>query len=498
MNANATILVVDDTPANVRLLVGLLKDQGYTVRPARSGQHALTVAQTNPVDLLLLDIKMPEMDGYEVCRRLKAQETTHDIPIIFLSALNDTFDKVKAFEVGGVDYITKPFQPEEVLARVETHLSLRRMHRQLQHHNTQLQHQKAQLQHQKTQLQQEIAERKRVEDALREANATKDTFFSIIAHDLRSPFTALLGSADLAIISFESPNQEELKNHIVQIKTSAEAVYALLRNLLTWSCIQRGVMDYQPINFLLCRLIEEVCYVLASSAKHKQIVLDAHIPEAMMGYADPNMVNTVMRNLVSNALKFTFPGGSIAISAQQRETAVDISVSDTGMGIPEDMLPNVFRVDVKTTTIGTNGERGTGLGLPLCKDLIEKNGGTIRVTSTPGQGTIFILTIPSPSKSLQDDMHTVHEYSGETAPEPHQMSHASVITSETLSATIARLPQAWQTELRHAAETLDLEAVTSIIERIRPQDELLADALTRIVQQYQFNILQETFERMES
>ncbi len=150
--ANANILVVDDTPANLQLLVGLLKDRGYTVRPAPSGKHALAVAQTQAIDVILLDIMMPEMDGYEVCHRFKAQETTKDIPIIFLSALNDTFNKVKAFEVGGVDYITKPFQAEEVLARVKTHLTIRRLQQELEARKQELEARKQELEVRKQEL----------------------------------------------------------------------------------------------------------------------------------------------------------------------------------------------------------------------------------------------------------------------------------------------------------------------------------------------------------
>ncbi len=508
MPTHANILVVDDTPANLRLLVRLLKNQGYTVLPAPSGKHALEVARSQAIDVVLLDIMMPEMDGYEVCRRLKAQEATRDIPILFLSALNDPFDKVKAFDVGGVDYITKPFQAEEVLARVETHLSLRRMHQRVQDYNTQLR------EHQE-QLRQEIAERKRTGDALREANATKDTFFSIIAHDLRSPFTALLGHTELALSSFETLRAEEVKNHITQIKTSAEAVYALLGNLLAWVRVQRGMIDYQPIDFPLHQLIEEVFQFLASSAEHKQIVLDAHIPATIMVHADRNMLNTVIRNLVSNALKFIYPGGSITISARQRGTTVAIAVSDTGTGIPEAMLPNVFRVDIKTTSIGTDGEQGTGLGLPLCKDLIEKNGGRIRVKSTPGQGATFELTLPcspdschTPRMSSEQILVTegtsplpagvpsssARTHAVQEPSKPRHTPHAPVMTGETLQAALARLPKTLQAELRHAAEMLDLETITHIVERIRPHDELLAETLATFVRRYQFYIIQEALE----
>ncbi len=145
MTTKANILVVDDTPANLRLLAELLKERGYTVRPVLSGKHALRVTQTEAVDVILLDIRMPHMDGYEVCRRIKAQEATRDIPILFLSALNDIFDKVKAFEVGGVDYITKPFQVEEVLARVKTHLTLRTLQKALEEKNVRLEEKNVQL-----------------------------------------------------------------------------------------------------------------------------------------------------------------------------------------------------------------------------------------------------------------------------------------------------------------------------------------------------------------
>jgi len=138
MKRNANILIVDDTPANLRLLMNLLHEQGYKVRPAPSGKHALDVVQDAAIDLILLDILMPEMDGYEVCGRLKAQDSTRDIPVIFLSALNETFNKMKAFDMGGVDYVTKPFEAKEVLARVKTHLTIRALQQELEARNREL------------------------------------------------------------------------------------------------------------------------------------------------------------------------------------------------------------------------------------------------------------------------------------------------------------------------------------------------------------------------
>ena len=155
--ARADILIVDDTPANLRLLAGILAEQGYKIRPASNGQMALLAAQAQPPDLVLLDIMMPEMDGYQVCRMLKANERTRDIPVIFISALDETLDKVTAFLIGGVDYITKPFQVEEVLARVETHLTIARLHRELQHKNQELARQNLELQQRNAELQEALA-----------------------------------------------------------------------------------------------------------------------------------------------------------------------------------------------------------------------------------------------------------------------------------------------------------------------------------------------------
>jgi len=369
----SNILVVDDIRENLRLLYNLLTGHGYDVRPVSNGNRAISSAQFRPPDLILLDILMPEMDGYEVCKRLKADERTREIPVIFISALHETFDKVKAFEIGGVDYITKPFQEGEVLARVETHLSLRNMQKQLQTQNAQLQ---------------------RSDEALRQANASKDTFFSIIAHDLRSPFTALLGYAEIALHYLDKSSKEEMKEYITQIKSSAESLYALLENLLTWSRLQRGVMNYRPEDFSLNTIVEPIVSLFSSTAEQKQIRLCPRVPETIVVHADTNMISTVIRNLLSNALKFTETGGSITIAARQDAECIEVAVSDTGVGIPADKLPKLFRIDTKLTTTGTAGEKGTGLGLPLCKDLIEKNDGALWVESESGKGSTFRFTLP--------------------------------------------------------------------------------------------------------
>jgi signal transduction histidine kinase len=375
------ILVVDDKPDNLRLLMEILSESGYEVRPASDGEFALQSARSSPPDLILLDIKMPDMDGYAVCEQLKADECTRDIPVIFISALNEVVDKVKGFALGGVDYITKPFQADEVLARVQTHLTLRDLQKSLQEEITWRKHAEEELRELNHQLQ--------------EANASKDKFFSIIAHDLRNPFTSLIGLTEAIIEDFDIYGKDKIKVMISQLHTSSKTVYTLLTNLLEWSRLERGLIECVPEDILIADIAEQNIYLLKARIEHKQITPRNLIPKGTRAYADENMVNTIMRNLLSNALKFTESGGTIDVSLPHRnKNVVEIAVSDTGVGISEENMEKLFRIDAKFTTTGTAGEQGTGLGLILCKELVEKNGGTIRVESEVGKGTMFVFTLP--------------------------------------------------------------------------------------------------------
>jgi two-component system sensor histidine kinase/response regulator len=382
------ILIVDDTHANLRLLGKILATQDYVVRPVPNGELALSSTQASLPDLILLDIKMPGMSGYEVCERLKANEQTRYIPVIFISALDEVFDKVKAFSLGGVDYITKPFHPEEVIARVKTHLTLHTLRKQLQEQNSQ--------------LQQEILERKQVEATLRESeqqlrelNASKDKFFTIIAHDLKGPLSSLKDLSQLAEKNFNTKNPDILKDIILLQRTTTENLFKLLENLLTWSRIQRGMLAYEPQQIPLGILIAHNIDLFTAMADQKQLTLNNSMPEGIGVYADLNMVDTVIRNLISNAIKFTYPGGRIDISARYDERDVEIAVTDTGMGIDPEHLPKLFRIETKYKRLGTAHETGTGLGLILCKELIEKNHGRIWAESEVKQGSVFRFILPA-------------------------------------------------------------------------------------------------------
>ena len=369
----ATILIVDDNPVNLEMLFRYFEYSALKTLAAQDGESALLQIEHTRPDLILLDVLMPGFDGFETCRRLKANESTQDIPVIFMTALSATADKVKGFDVGGVDYITKPFQYEEVIARVNAHLTIRRQQQQLQEQTALLEEKNAQL---------------------KALNASKDKFFSIIAHDLKSPFAGLLVVANLIKENLERWNKDKIIHFADQLQESVDTLYALIENLLTWSRFQQGAMEYHPQYVKIQYIIARNVALLIHNAQQKQITLRNSVQEQIPAFIEVNMIDVVVRNLLSNAIKFTKPGGTVEISATHDENTLKVAISDTGIGIPEEILPNLFRIGVKTRQIGTGGERGTGLGLILCKEFIDQHGGTIRVESEVGRGSTFWFTLP--------------------------------------------------------------------------------------------------------
>ena len=360
------ILIVDDIPVNLQILSDILDDKGYRVREVLTGMLALQVAEKEKPDLILLDIMMPEMDGFEVCRRLKENQNLNDVPIIFISALNDTGDIVKAFNAGAADYITKPFRAEEVKARVATHLKIYEQKKELQEKGIQLQN----------------------------LNDEKDKFFSILSHDLRGPFNGFLGLTSVLTEGLEKMTQTDIHEIAVTMKNSATNIFRLLENLLEWSRLQRGMTVFDPTPILLMPMISESMYHILDSANNKEIKIKYEIPDLVV-LADEYMLASIVGNLASNAVKFTRKGGVITISARKEPgNMVDISVGDTGIGMSSQLISDLFRIDVQTNRKGTQGEPSSGLGLFLCKDFIEKHGGRIWVESETDKGSIFHFTLP--------------------------------------------------------------------------------------------------------
>ncbi|HEX2865421.1 MAG TPA: PAS domain S-box protein [Ignavibacteriales bacterium] len=238
------------------------------------------------------------------------------------------------------------------------------------------------------------------EKELQGSLSEKDRFFSIIAHDLKSPFNGLMGFTNLLMQDFEQFSSDEVKNFIVHINASVKNIYNLIENLLDWSRIQTGRMEFNPEALSLPGQVKPVFSLLKNNAITKGIKLEQHINRDIAVYADGKMLHCVLQNLISNAIKFTNPNGKITISANKENGHVKISVADTGVGIPKNSLDKLFKIDSNLSTEGTAHEKGTGLGLILCKEFIEKNRGSISVESSPNKGTTFTFTLPAATEEF--------------------------------------------------------------------------------------------------
>ncbi|NLX24296.1 MAG: response regulator [Phycisphaerae bacterium] len=408
---SGSILVVDDMIDNVRLLNGLLDERGYEVRSATDGVRALASVKAEPPDLILLDIRMPEMDGYEVCRRLKADPATADIPVIFLSAAKESFDKVEAFAAGGVDYVTKPFEAEEVLARVSTHLALSRLRRELKYANERLEEKvaerTAELADTNERLRQEIADRIRVEEerrTLQEMLHEAQKMEAIgqlaggVAHDFSNLLTVILGNLDIMLDRL--PDQSIVQNAASVIQDAAEQAVSVTRSLLAFA--RKLPCDKKPIRLrdvvqssyrMLRRLLPSAVEIVVEEAS-----------EPLWMEADPTQLQQVVLNLAINARDAMPDGGTLRISisagepprdpespqAAMKPPCVCLAVADTGMGMSEEVQMRLFEPFFSTKPRG----QGTGLGLAIVHGVVERHGGTIEITSEMGHGSSFRLWFP--------------------------------------------------------------------------------------------------------
>jgi two-component system, sensor histidine kinase and response regulator len=354
-----TILIVDDTPANLGVLVETLGAANYRVMVAEDGEEALAqTVQTEP-DLILLDVMMPGIDGFETCRRLKAREGTRDVPVLFMTALNETADKVKAFAAGGVDYITKPIEHEEALARVRTHLALRRLRKELE-----------------TQL------------------ALKERFMRMAGHDLRSPLCLILMAAELGRRQAARPGTPPPVKYLDNIAESATQMRRIIDTFLelrmpSGNGAAKGTVD---LNLLGDAVIRQH----APAAERKQITLAAELaPTLPLARCDAVLAYQAFANLTSNALKFTPPSGSVTLRTRAAGDRVRVEVHDTGPGVPAAERDQLFREHSRLSPRPTGGEESHGLGLSIVKHLIESQSGAVGAEFPNGSGSIFWFEVPT-------------------------------------------------------------------------------------------------------
>ena len=360
------ILIVDDVVSNVLLLKILLSNEKFQVCTANCGNMCIEQAKKEKPDLILLDVMMPDINGFDTAVILKKDPETQDIPIIFLTALNNPSDLVHGFQVGANDFLTKPFNKEELVMRVMHQIQLVAAKRIIVRQN----------------------------EELRRTISNRDKMYSVIAHDLRSPMASIRMVLNLAV-NVVSPETvgEEIFGLLDKANRESEETHDLLDNLLKWTKSQTGRLNvvYQDID--LDDIIPGAVDIFMMIAEMKKIDLK-YIPadEKLTVHGDNDMIKTVIRNFLSNAIKFTPEGKGIEVFYKREGDFARISVRDHGVGIAADRVESIFHKG--ETTYGTDGEEGSGLGLQLCQDFARKNGGDAYVTSVEGEGSTFSFTIP--------------------------------------------------------------------------------------------------------
>ena len=335
------ILIVDDVMSNVLLLKVLLTNEKFNIVTASNGNQALDQVKKENPDLILLDVMMPDMSGFEVSQKLKADPEAAHIPIIFLTALNSTADIVKGFQVGGNDFISKPFNKEELIIRVSHQISL-------------------------------VAAKRIIEAKTEELKKTiigRDKLYSVIAHDLRSPMGSIKMVLNMLILSLPKEKIGE--------DTSDDTLTFIV---------------YQDTDMV--EVVEGVGEIFAMVAGLKNIRLRIESPECQAVHADIDMIKTVIRNLISNAIKFSNEGSEVLIKVEESDGMSVVSVKDSGCGIDEESQKKLLHTDTHFSTFGTNNEEGSGLGLLLCQDFVVKNGGKLWFTSVKDEGSTFYFSIP--------------------------------------------------------------------------------------------------------
>jgi len=365
--AEFKLLVVDDVQTNVLLLKALLGKEGYGILVANNGQEALEVIRNENPDLILLDVMMPGMDGFEVAERLKSEEFRCEIPIIFLTALDDTQSIVNGFKLGVGDFISKPFRKEELMVRIKHQLSLVAARRIIEEKN----------------------------EELRKTIAGRDKMYSVIAHDLRSPMASMKMLLNTIMMSVEKDKIDpDIFDMLEMSNKTSEEVFSLLDNLLKWTKSQLGKLTVIPQKLDISGLADGVVEVMNSVAEVKHIKLIRTDHESFFVYVDIEMIKSVLRNLISNAVKFSNPDSEIKVGIKAEDGKVIVSVTDSGKGIKKEDQHKLLKDSTHFTTYGTNSEEGSGLGLLLCRDFARKNGGELWFESEENLGSVFSFSLP--------------------------------------------------------------------------------------------------------
>ncbi len=358
-----TILVVDDNEVSLRLLTAILHGAGYTVITGSNSEEALEQINTQSPDIILLDVMMPGMNGFSLCRKLKQDKQTSDIPLIFLTSLSQKEDIIEGFNAGGNDYIVKPFNRQELLARVRNHLRL---------YDT-------------------LQENKRLSRLSEDASRSKTEFLASMSHEIRTPLNSIIGMAEVLV---ETPLTDEQQDYVRIFRSAGESLLEIINDILDLSKIEAGQTGLETIDFHLPSLLDSVVSILSVRAAEQNttisVQLHSDVPHGLSG--DPTRLRQILINLVGNGIKFT-ENGTVKISARiDAENKLLFSVKDNGIGVAQEKQELIFESFTQADSLTTRKYGGTGLGLTICKKLTKMMGGRIWLESSPGEGSTFFFT----------------------------------------------------------------------------------------------------------
>ncbi len=356
------IMIVDDDPIVVKTLERLLFKQNYLFFSVQSGEEALKAITEIEPDMVLLDVLMQGISGLEVCTRFKQMGITEKIPVMFLTANNQSEEIIKGFQCGAVDYIIKPFNTEELLARVQTHLEL-----------------------------------KTARENLKQMNLIKTRFYSIITHDIKDALTGVKGVAEFLDqeLTQKNINTDEIKKLSNLLLSDSSNLFHFVKSLIKWDQVERDTRPVKAEQLVLKEMIEQVIEKFEKQISEKQLRININLTSTLILNSDNKFAEAIISEVLQNAIKYSNAGGEIQIIAEKNNNELTVEITDQGVGIDKDVLENIFRLDTPhPKTIGTFNEKGTGLGLIICLAMAKKIKGGIHIESSRHHGAKVIITLP--------------------------------------------------------------------------------------------------------